>query len=475
MTARLYYALLFVVVLLLRLCHRDIVWVEEGYPLAAAAEMLRGKALYSEIWFDKPPFFPAFYMLFGALAGWPLRVAGALYVLLSAWAVGRVAAHFWGQREERLAAALTAFALTFGIPASVMVIGPDLMLIPLQAAAFLAAWKRQAFAAGLLAGIGVLINGKMLLLLPVMIVLRPVWLAGFLAPQLLLLPVASAYWMQVWAWGSMYSRDTFIANPVLEGLQRTTNWMGFHAAIVIGAAVGLREQPAKRRWLLWIACALVALTAGLRFSPRYYFLLLPPLTILAARGLAGGKRPLVLRPLGNRTNLALPSRDRQGEVLAVRVLVLLLLLIPFIRFGPRYIELAQGKGSTWSDLAMEQDSRAAAALLKGEGTLLVWGYRPEIYVLSGKPAATRFLDSQPLTGVFADRHLTNSTPTAAALARTNRAELMTTKPEWIVDGLGPYNPQLAITQFEDLRPWLQAYVETGRTQGTIIYRRRSSP
>ncbi len=447
MTARLYYALLFAVVLLLRLCHRDIVWVEEGYPLAAAAEMLRGKALYTEIWFDKPPLFPAFYMLFGALAGWPLRVAGALYVLLSAWAAGRVAAHVWGQREERLAAALTAFALTFGIPASVMVIGPDLMLIPLQAAAFLAAWKRQAFAAGLLAGIGMLINGKMLLLLPVMIVLRPVWLAGFLAPQLLLLPVASAYWMQVWAWGSMYSRDTFIANPVLEGLQRTMNWMGFHAAIVIGAAVGLREQPAKRRWLLWIACALVALTAGLRFSPRYYFLLLPPLTILAARGLALGKRPLLL----------------------------LLLLIPLIRFGPRYIELAQGKGSTWSDLAMEQDSRAAAALLKGEGTLLVWGYRPEIYVLSGKPAATRFLDSQPLTGVFADRHLTNSTPTAAALARTNRAELMTTKPEWIVDGLGPYNPQLAITQFEDLRPWLKAYVETGRTQGTIIYRRRTSP
>lgn len=447
MTGRLYYALLFAVVLLLRLCHRDIVWVEEGYPLAAAAEMLRGKALYSEIWFDKPPLFPAFYMLFGALAGWPLRVAGALYVLLSAWAAGRVAAHVWGQREERLAAALTAFALTFGIPASVMVIGPDLMLIPLQAAAFLAAWKRQAFAAGLLAGIGMLINGKMLLLLPVMIVLRPVWLAGFLAPQLVLLPVASAYWMQVWAWGSMYSRDTFIANPVLEGLQRTMNWMGFHAAIVIGAAVGLREQPAKRRWLLWIACALVALTAGLRFSPRYYFLLLPPLTILAARGLAGGKSSLLL----------------------------LLLLIPLIRFGPRYIELAQGKGSIWSDLAMEQDSRAAATLLKGEGDLLVWGYRPELYVLSGKPAATRFLDSQPLTGVFADRHLTSSTPTAAALARTNRAELMTTKPEWIVDGLGPYNPQLAITQFEDLRPWLQAYVETGRTQGTIIYRRRTSP
>ena len=173
MTARAYYGLLFAMVLLLRLCHRDIVWVEEGYPLAAAAEMLRGKVLYSEVWFDKPPLFAGFYMLWGALAGWPLRVAGALYVLLSAWAIGRLARHVWSEREERFAAALTAFSLTFGIPATVMVIGPDLMLIPIQSAAVLAAWRGQAFAAGLLAGTGMLINGKMLILLPVMIVFRP--------------------------------------------------------------------------------------------------------------------------------------------------------------------------------------------------------------------------------------------------------------------------------------------------------------
>lgn len=447
MTARVYYGLLFAVVLLLRLCHRDIIWVEEAYPLAAAAEMLRGNALYSDVWFDKPPLFPAFYMLWGAVAGWPLRVAGALYVLLSAWAIGRLAAHLWGAREERLAAALTAFSLTFGIPATVMVIGPDLMLIPLQAAAVLAAWRGQALAAGLLTGLGMLINGKMLLLLPVVIVVRPLWLAGFLAPQLVLLPVASAYWLQVWAWGAIYSRDTFITYPFIEGMQRTVNWMGFHAAIVIGGAWALWEQPAKRRWLLWIACASIAVTAGFRFSPRYYFLALPPLVILAARGLATGKRWVLL----------------------------LLLLIPLIRFGPRYVELAQGKSSAWRDLAMEQDSRAAAQLLQGPGDLLVWGYRPEIYVMSNRPAATRFLDSQPLTGVLADRHLTNSLPSAAALAKTNRAELITTDPEWIVDGLGPYNPRLAITEYPDLREWFSAYTEVGRTPGSIVYRRRASP
>ena len=446
MTARAFYLLLFAAVLLLRLAHSNIVWVEEGYPLAAAAEILRGKSLYAGIWFDKPPLFPALYTLWGALPGWPLRLAGALYVTLSAWAIGQLARQLWTAKEERLAAALTAFFLTFGIPATVMVIGPDLMLIPLQAAAVLAAWRGQALAAGALAGFAMLINGKMLLLLPAVFVFRPAWFAGFLLPQLILLPVAQPYWQQVWAWGAMYSRDTFVANPLAEGLQRTANWLGFHIAIVLGAALALKSEPNKRRWLLWLACALLAVTAGLRFSPRYYFLLLPPVLILGARGLA-------LRPI-----------------------LALLLLIPFIRFGPRYVELAadnlQSKPHQWRDLAMEQDSRAAARLLQqNPGTLLVWGYRPEIYPLSGLPAATRFLDSQPLTGVLADRHLTTSGPSVPILAQANRAELLTTSPDWIVDGLGPYNPQLAITNFPDLKPWLAHYRETARTQGSILYHR----
>lgn len=447
--ARVYYALLFALTLGFRLAHVNILWVEEGYPLAAAAEMLRGKALYSDVWFDKPPLFPGLYLLWGAMAGVPLRIAGALYVTLSAWAIGRVARHVWEEREERIAAALTAFFLTFGIPATVMVIGPDLMLIPIQAAAVLAAWRRQAMAAGLLAGFGLLINGKMLVFLPAVFVASPLWLVGLLAPQVVLVTAAGAYWQQVWAWGAMYSRDTFVANPFWEGMLRTGNWLGFHAAAAGGAVWAYWKDEGKRRWVLWLACAVAAVVAGFRFAPRYYFLLLPPVLVLGARGIA-------LRP-----------------VLA------LLLLIPAVRFGPRYFELAgddlRGRAHAWKDLAMEQDSRAAAALLRGKpGTLLVWGYRPEIYPLSGLPAATRFLDSQPLTGVLADRHLTDSRVSAPELARAHRAELAGTRPDWIVDGLGPYNPQLAITRFDDLAAWLAEYEEAGRTAGSVIYRRKTA-
>jgi hypothetical protein len=42
-----------------------------------------------------------------------------------------------------------------------------------------------------------------------------------------------------------------------------------------------------------------------------------------------------------------------------------------------------------------------------------------------------------------------------------------------VDGLGPYNPRLAITEYADLREWLANYREAGRTAGTVIYRRKS--
>ncbi len=159
-----------------------------------------------------------------------------------------------------------------------------------------------------------------------------------------------------------------------------------------------------------------------------------------------------------------------------RVLVWVLLLIPLVRFGPRYVTLAgdllHHRQTHWSDLALEQDSRAAARQIDPHGTLLVWGYRPDIFAYTRMAAGTRFLDSQPLTGVLADRHLTSSDATAPEWAVENRRALIQTKPTWIVDGLGPLNPQLAITNYPDLRDWLANYETTARTQFTVIYKRK---
>ena len=157
--------------------------------------------------------------------------------------------------------------------------------------------------------------------------------------------------------------------------------------------------------------------------------------------------------------------------------IALLLLIPLVRFAPTYFQAARNDG--WRDTAMDRDSRAAASIVnssaKAGDTLFVWGYRPEIYVYAHLPAATRFLDSQPLTGVPADRHLTQSTPVETEESQARRAELAASRPTFVVDGLGRYNPHLAVTEFSDLRTWMADYREVGRSAESVIYRLTRTP
>jgi hypothetical protein len=443
-----------------RLAHGGILWAEEGLPLAAARQMLDGAVLYRHLWFDKPPLLAWVYLLWGALPGWPLRLAGALYDLLACWLAWRAGKALWGEREGALAAALLGFFLIFGVPSAVTPLAADLLLVAPHLAAVWMAVERRPFAAGALAGVAFLINPKGLLVAAACVAWYPAGIpamaAGFASAGAV---AAGALWWtgawaacleQVWHWGRIYARSTFVAEPVRNALVRTANWSGFHAALLVAAVAALRIERRRWPWTVWLALGLVAAAAGMRFFPRYFFQLLPVLVLLAARGLA-----------------VMPRR--------YALAVALLLSIPLVRFGPRYVLLATDRSGQWSDTAMDRDSRDAArqvrAIAHPGDTLLVWGFRPEMYVYTGLRAATRYLDSQPLTGVPADRHLFDSRPVDPSSARERRAEVARSAPEIVVDGLGPYNPALAIGQFQDLRPWLEGYREVARTTGSVVYRR----
>jgi hypothetical protein len=155
----------------------------------------------------------------------------------------------------------------------------------------------------------------------------------------------------------------------------------------------------------------------------------------------------------------------------LRAAILVLLLIPAVRFAPTYLRAL--RDPSWSDTAMDRDSRNAAAMIrqiaKPGDTLFVWGYRPELYVYTGLPAATKYLDSQPLTGVPADRHLTQSEPVETDAPARRRADLTHSHPTIIVDGLGLYNPRLAIAEYPDLHEWIGRYREQARIGQSIIY------
>jgi len=452
----LFFALLFGLVLAAHLCHSGVLWEPETFPLAAATQMLHGRTLYQQIWYDKPPLSPLLSLLFATQPGWLLRIAGALYTLLCASLAFGFARQLWGRAEALWAAALMACFLTFDFPASVLPLGPDLLTVAPHLAAVWLASRGQAFWAGAVAGIALLANMKgLFVLLACLAFTGPVFLftlAGFAVPcavaavTLTATGAAPAFFDQVWLWSARYAASPFLSNPFTNGALRTANWLGFHAALCVAS---LWRMP--WRFLLWIAISFLAVALGLRFFPRYYLQLLPPLCLTAAYGAA-----------------RLPWR---------RWAVLALLLIPLIRFAPRYLTVAEAK--PWADTALDFDSRQAAAVLKplthpGD-TLFIWGYRPELWVYTRLPDATRFLDSQPLTGVPADRHLTQSEPIDRAAPAAARQELLRSTPTFIADGLSPYNPQLSISTYPELRPWFAHYREVARTAGTILYRRIPEP
>ena len=157
----------------------------------------------------------------------------------------------------------------------------------------------------------------------------------------------------------------------------------------------------------------------------------------------------------------------------------MLLLVPGFRFGPRYgrlaLDLATGRVSEWSDLALDQDNQAAARIVgirarRGD-TLLVWGYRPGIYAYARLRAGAKVMDSQPLTGVPADRHLFVSNAIAPEWARANRRELAGAKPTFVVDSLSSFNPKLGMDQYPELTEWLKNYRLVGWTPLSAVYER----
>jgi hypothetical protein len=452
---------LFGLLLAAHLFHSGVLWGEEDLPLAAALRMLHGATLYRDVWFDKPPLVPAVYLLWGVRTGAVLRVAGAVYAFLACLLACALARQLWSQREGYIAAALTGFFLTFDTLSALIPLAADLLLLVPHLAAIWLATKKQYFLAGIAAGVGFLVNAKGALVLaacalfawPNMVPL----LAGFVLPN-----IAAFGWLagsgalgpyidQVWRWPAQYAGSPLVSDPAWNGLVRTANWLGFHAVLAIGAVFALsREQKQRWRFLLWIALAMAGVVLGWRFFPRYYFLLLAPLMIVGARGLA------LLR---NR---------------AVLAIALLTMAVPLVRFGSHYATLASS-----NDLAMDRDSRAAsriaAANAPPHGTLYVWGYRPEDYVYTGLRPATRFLDCQAMTGVPADRHLTQSTVVLTSGTREAREELARSRPDVLIDGLSLYNPALSMDRYSELRPWLEGYREAARTAGSVIYVRRNIP
>jgi len=473
-SARFLFAVLFAITLALRLCHSRILWADEDYHLAAGIQVLHGKFLYRDLWYDKPPLAALVYAAMGAFPGWPLRLFDAVYVLAICASMFRFARDVWGEREGLWAAALLGFFLNFDHATAIIPIAPDFFMVLPHIAAVHSAWRGKALQAGLWSSAALLFHTKGLFVFAMCLLID--WstvvplLAGFLIPigaTAILLAwggALSACLQQVWQWGFAYARTPAAGISPATVLRRIADWCGFHAALLIGAAWQLWSDRKHRAWIAaWIILSFTGAIVGGQSAPRYFLQLLPPLVLAASRGMV----ILAVRSTWS------PNR------LAWAVVAGITLLVPLIRFGPRYISLAEdliiGRAHRWSDVVLDQDAQAAAAVInehkRGGDTLFVWGYRPDVFVYTRLSTASLFWDSQPLTGVPADRHLFDSRPILPALAATDRAALVSTRPTFIVDGLSALNPHLSIGRYSELQAWLRDYQPIARTDLSIVYRR----
>jgi hypothetical protein len=71
--------------------------------------------------------------------------------------------------------------------------------------------------------------------------------------------------------------------------------------------------------------------------------------------------------------------------------------------------------------------------------------------------------------------LTQAQPVDREFTVARRQELAQSRPTFVVDGLSPLNPALAIDGYAELRPWLTNYAPIGRTRTFVIYRLLAGP
>lgn len=581
-----YFAVLAAVSFLLRIFYSGHLCQDDGFWFTAGEEILRGKALYREIYFDKPPALPFVYgflfWIFGAHII-VIRVFTILYSVLVSAVLYLFGSRLYGRRAGMLAAAMFTLFSTTSVNNHEQGLNTDvLMILPYTASAYFfvrACFEKRASLAlvgGALTGLAAQVNPKGafgLVFFSVLLVLAQRWrarngidfatpveatsdaprrrlrspmihlalgaLAGFAGGTLpfivylLATRSFSDYWRFVWEWGSRYAAYFPAWTVIGRGAWLTAVFFARNNALLFGlvfvAVVLARSLAGNISWtrrvtwisnwigqgdhtgsahvlrsdvtlLIWFSVSYIALTIGGRFYSNYFFQILPSLCLIGGRGL-----------IGIHAALKKHKRVRRAAIALVAAGVVITLIRSHTRTVQLALDVARGTRSgsnvEWYHEKLNRDERMVAAAVRDlpdtadtasplaaealradsprtrgatreSDYLFVWGSRAEIYYWSGLLPVSRYLSTQPLTGVPADVHhaaasrpITDESVNAAARIELLR-DLEQTRPKYIVDELGFFSTELSIESYPEFREFLRDYKNIGTTGEFIIYRNR---
>lgn len=581
------FACIVVITFLLRIFYADHLYQDDGLWFTAAEEILRGKALYREIYFDKPPVialvYAGLFKLFGAsiLTIRLFAIACSIAISATLYLFGR---WLYGRRTGLTAAAMFAIFSTTYQTGHVQGLNTDfLMALPYAAGAYLlirsradvfhrsATRTRSAWlviGGGALTGVASQINPKaafnLIFFALFLLIARlrqandeqrseqregssrkstsafltfALAIAGFAIGALPFLIYIAAtkslsfYMAYVWDWGARYARYYPAWKIAVTGLTQSLDYFLNNNTLLVlllfVIATTIKRYRAKRlkrddtglapeadfkadvTLLAWFIVSYAGLAMGGRFFGHYFFQILPSLCLIGARGIT------LMLPALKRRDETVSAIKRWKLRRAALALLALGFIVTFVRFHTLTVLLAvdRARGTKsaqtleWLHERLNREELLAAASARDideasasdrvilnsmrddsprergvqgpSDYLFVWGYRPEIYYWAGLIPASKYLSTQPLTGVPADVHyfgdeyrsVLDEAVTAAARAELAR-ELDQTRPEYVIDELGAFNSELSIKSYPELREFMSGYKDAGMVGRFIIYHRK---
>ncbi len=389
------FAALVVITFLLRIFYSGQLYEDDGLWFTAAEEILRGKALYREIYFDKPPaialVYAGLFKLFGAhiLTIRLFTIICSIVISIVLYLFGK---QLYDKRTGLIAAAMfTVFSTTYQEGHFQGLNTDFLMALPYTAGAYLMIGARQgslariqsawlAFCGGMLTGIASQINPKAafnLVFFALFLFVAHKWhnrddklasplhlflssLAGFATGALPFFIYIAAtksfsfYWLYVWDWGARYARYHPAWKIAVSALTQSFDYFASNNTLLIALVfviVSVIRRSGKKQsgtelasgavfkadatLLVWLGVSYAGLAVGGRFFGHYFFQILPSLCLIGARGLIGIVSALKLR---NQTT------DRAARKWNLRHALLTLVAVGFvitlIRFHSRTVILA---------------------------------------------------------------------------------------------------------------------------------------
>lgn len=498
---------------------------DQGEFATIGRGLLLGKAPYVDLWNPKPP--AVFYVYAAAMALFghtsaALRLIDLLIFPVIALALYDLGARLADRRVGVWAAALFGvfyFTETFWT----LTQNDGIALLPMTLAAWCAvraaASPRRSVAWTVLGGalLGWTFWFKYpfaLMGIPVLVIYvtqRRSWdklprgwdIIGFITGGVLTLIGGVLNLMRLGAWDALVesavvtsSYTTLTANlpDLVEALRvalgyRWSHW-GLLALLGIVGVIGISRRRDPRWWavIAWLLTGLAIMLAQTKGYDYHWLPMLPPLALVAAQGIHAGLRRLHLKgeDAANATSKDFPLPSPQSSVLKLLSSVLLaaLFLIMALVIGSQTLPYLTGRedqptyyarfvaGEFRADESLRVVQVLRDRVVPGD-SLFIWGFRPEIYYLSGLNPAVRFIFQFPLVADWYPPEW-----------RAETAEILwAALPPYVIVAQVDYMPWVTgshddsntlLQQYPDLNDWLIYNYERDSQIGNLFLWRRKT-